>query len=449
MSGSNGCKIAVLVIIVALFAGTLGFVSGFAAHAVLVAAEPIENPLVLVEEPTALPPTEGVEAAPTGEASPTGEETETLPPEEPTPVPTIAIPDETGEAFDLFWEAWNLIQRDYYGELPSAEEMTYGAIRGATNTLGDPYTAFVDPAAAEHRRATDGGEYEGIGAMVSMEDGWLTIVEPFKDQPADRAGLLPGDIVLRVDDTPIENMSIYEAISFILGPAGTDVTLEILREGDEPFEVVVTRAKIEVPLVESEMRDDGIAYLSLFSFDADSTAKLQAALEELMAQGPDGLIFDLRGNPGGYLNEAILTAGLFLPQDDVLMIERTTEEEIFMTAHDFDGQGPVAPDIPMVVLVNGGSASASEIVAGALQDYGRATLVGETTFGKGSVQLIHELSNGAELRVTKARWFTPNDRAIHGEGLEPDLEVEITAEDAEANLDPQLERAVEYLLTGQ
>jgi len=443
MSGSSGCKIALLVIVVALFAGTLGFVSGFAAHAVLVAAEPIENPLALVEETAPPLPTEGAESAPTGDLP------ETLPPVEPTPVPTIAIPTETGESFDLFWEAWDLIQRDYYGELPSAEELTYGAIRGATNTLDDPYTAFVDPVAAEHRRATDGGEYEGIGAMVSMEDGWLVIVEPFKDQPADRAGLLPDDIILQVDDTPIRNMSIYEAIALILGPAGTDVTLEVLRDGEEPFEVVVTRAKIEVPMVESEMRDDGIAYLSLFSFDADSTAKLQIELEELLAQGPDGLIFDLRGNPGGYLHEAILTAGLFLPKDDVLMIERTTEDEIELRAEDFDGDGPVAPDIPMVVLVNGGSASASEIVAGALQDYERAMLIGETTFGKGSVQLIHELSNGAELRVTKARWFTPNDRAIHGEGLEPDLEVEITQEDAEADLDPQLERAVEYLLTGQ
>jgi carboxyl-terminal processing protease len=442
MSGSSGCKIALLVIVVALFAGTLGFVSGFAAHAVLVAAEPIESPLVLVEEPATPLPTEGAEsAAPGGEPA-------TLP-SEPAPVPTIAIPAQTGEAFDLFWEAWDLIQRDYYGELPSAEEMTYGAIRGATNALDDPYTAFVDPAAAEHRRATDGGEYEGIGAMVSMEDGWLTIVEPFKDQPAERAGLLPGDIVLQVDDTKIENMSIYEAIALILGPAGTDVRLEILREGEEPFEVVVTRAKIEVPIVESEMRDDGIAYLSLFSFDADSTSKLQVALEELLAQNPEGLILDLRGNPGGYLNEAILTAGLFLPKDDVLMIERTKEDEITLTANDFDGNGPVSLDIPMVVLVNGGSASASEIVAGALQDYDRATLIGETTFGKGSVQLIHELSNGAELRVTKARWFTPNDRAIHGEGLEPDIEVEMTPEDVEADLDPQLERAVEYLLTGQ
>jgi carboxyl-terminal processing protease len=353
------------------------------------------------------------------------------------------------ETFALFWEAWEIIERDFYGELPSDEELTYGAIRGATGTLDDPYTAFVEPARAEHRRQTDGSSYEGIGALVTMREGQLVIVEPFQGGPADSAGVRAGDVVIQVDDTPIQNISLYEAIALILGPAGTQVRLTIVREGEEPFEVEITRDKIDIPLVESEMREDGIAYVSLFQFNIGATEKLAEAIEQLLAQNPTSLILDLRGNPGGYLNEAVLTAGLFLPRDSVVLIERTKEEEIVLRAEDFGAGDPIARDIPMVVLVNPGSASASEIVAGALQDYERAILIGETTLGKGSVQLLHPLSNGAELRVTKARWFTPNDRPIHGEGLAPDIEVELTAEDAEADLDPQLDRAVEYLLTGE
>jgi len=449
MSDSNGCKVALLVIVVALFAGVIGFAAGFASHAVLVAANPVAGVDAVSEVTAPLPPTAAAEKPSPSEAAAPTAGAAAAPSPQPTAVPTLEIPPAAGQAFDLFWEAWDLIQQDYYGDLPTAEEMTFGAIRGATATLGDPYTAFVEPAAAEHRRQTEGGSYEGIGAMVSMEDGRLVIVQPFKDNPAEKAGLLPGDIVLKVDGTPIENMSIYEAIDLILGPAGSDVALTILRDGEEPFDVVITRARIEVPMVESEMREDGIAYVSLFSFDSTATDQLSAEIEELLAQNPKGLILDLRGNPGGYLHEALLTAGLFLPQDEVVMIERSKTEETALTPEEFGSEGPLAPDIPLVVLVNAGSASASEIVAGALQDYGRAVLVGEKTFGKGSVQLIHELSDGAELRVTTARWFTPKDRAIHGVGLEPDISVEVTQEDMDAERDPQLERAVEYLLTGE
>jgi carboxyl-terminal processing protease len=252
--------------------------------------------------------------------------------------------------------------------------------------------------------------------------------------------------VLKVDDTPIENMSIYEAISLIRGPAGTSVRLTILREGEEPFEVEITRARIDIPVVESQLREDGIAYVSLYDFSSDASTKLADAIQGLLAQNPKGLILDLRGNPGGFLNEAVLTTGLFLPKDQVVVSERYKNAPPQVIRNPIE---PVAPDIPMVVLVDGGSASASEIVAGALQDDGRAVLVGEKTFGKGSVQLRYELSNGSELRVTIARWFTPNGRAIHGEGLEPDIAVAITQQDLDAELDPQLDRAVEYLLTGK
>jgi carboxyl-terminal processing protease len=418
-----------LVVLVALFVGAFAFAIGFATHTVMVAAAPAEGVL-------------GDENASSNEAGSAQEAAR----------PAASTPDQQlskDEAFKLFWEAWDLIESDFYGDLPSDEELTFGAIRGATETLGDPHTAFIDPDAAEYRRQTEGGSYEGIGAFVNMEDGRLIIVQPMKGQPAEQAGLRPGDIVLKVDDTPIENMSLYEAIALILGPAGTQVRLNIAREGEEPFDVEITRARIETPLVESEMRDDGLGYVALYGFDYGASSGLGEAIEDLLDQNPSGLILDLRGNPGGLLHEAVLTTGLFLPKDELVMIERTKEEEERLTPEMFGSDGPVALDIPMVVLVDGGSASASEILAGALQDLDRAVLIGETTFGKGSVQVPHELSNGAELRVTIARWFTPNDRAIHGEGLDPDIEVELTAEDFEAELDPQLDRAVEYLLSGE
>jgi carboxyl-terminal processing protease len=444
MSNSNGCRTLLLVMIVAIVAGGMGFAAGFASHAIVIAAGSDDIPVAVLRT-TEVPGStqEDQPAASPTDLSPTSSPD---PATEPAPAATIEIPPPRGETFDLFWEAWELIQRDYYGDLPNEEELTYGAIRGALGTLDDEFTGFIDPRVAAINREDDTGSFEGIGAYVTMRDGRLMIVNTFKDQPAERAGLRRGDFVLQVDETPVENMSIYEAISLIRGPAGEPVVLTVLREGEEPFEIEIVRARIDIPVVESEMLEDGIAYVSLFDFSSDASAKLEDALEELKQQDPTGLILDLRGNPGGWLNEAILTTGLFVPQDEVVVIERykDTEPETLRTPN-----SPVVPDIPMVVLVDGGSASASEIVAGALQDHGRAILIGEQTFGKGSVQWPHELSNGAELRVTVARWFTPNDRAIHGEGLEPDIEAEMTEEDLEAELDPQLDRAIEYLLTGQ
>jgi len=450
MSDSSGCKILFTALVVGLVMGALGFGAGFLTHAVVVADPPGQASALVVEvtaapsqpAPTAAPEVATVEVVPEGSTEadqPTAEPT-------PEPAPTIEIPPAAGTSFDLFWEAWQLIQRDYYGDLPTEEEMTYGAIRGAVNTLGDPFTAFIEPEAAQINRQDDTGTFEGIGAYVTMRDGRLMIVSTFEGQPAEQAGLRRNDIVLQVDETPIESMSIYEAINLIRGPAGTSVRLTILREGEEPFEVEVTRASIDIPVVESEMREDGIAYVRLIDFSSDAAAKLEAAVEEMLEQNPSGLILDLRSNPGGWLNEAVLTAGLFLPEDELVLIERFSDgsERPYLSPN-----RPVTLDVPMVLLVDGGSASASEIVAGALQDHDRAMLIGETTFGKGSVQWPHELSNGAELRVTVARWFTPADRAIHGEGLEPDIVIEMTVEDLDADLDPQLDRAVQYLLTGQ
>jgi carboxyl-terminal processing protease len=442
MSNSNGCKTLLLVVIVAFVAGGMGFAAGFASHAIVAAADSEEAPVAVIQVTEVSGPVEESDLPVDPTEPPSGSSPEST--SVPEPAPTIEIPPPSGETFDLFWEAWELVQRDYYGDLPNEEEMTYGAIRGALGTLDDEFTGFIDPRVAAINREDDTGSFEGIGAYVTMRDGRLMIVNTFKNQPAEQAGLRRGDFVLQVDETPIENMSIYEAISLIRGPAGEPVVLTVLREGEESFEIEIVRARIDIPVVESEMLEGGIAYVSLFDFSSDASTKLEDALEELKQQDPASLILDLRGNPGGWLNEAVLTTGLFVPQDEIVVIERykDMEPETLRTPN-----SPVVPDIPMVVLVDGGSASASEIVAGALQDHGRAILIGEQTFGKGSVQWPHALSNGAELRVTVARWFTPNDRAIHGEGLAPDIEAEITEEDLDAELDPQLDRAIEYLLT--
>ncbi len=450
MSDRVGCRILVTALIVAVIMGGLGFAPGYLPHGVLVASEPVADAAPVVLEVTVEPEPELDLEQEAEVLAPTEEVVQDDPTatvaDDPTATVEPATVEEAQEVFELFWEAWRLIERDYYGDLPGKEDLVYGAIRGALNTLEDPFTGFIDPRVAGINREDDSGSFEGIGAYVNMRDGRLMIVNTFKDQPAEQAGIRRGDLVSQVDDTPIQNMSIYEAITLIRGPAGSSVRLTILREGEEPFEVEVTRASIEIPVVEAELRDDGIAYAKLFEFSSDASDRLGDEIEEMLAQDPTALILDLRGNPGGWLNEAVRVTGLFIPEGELVLNERYKDAD---PRPHYTNADPVAPDIPMVVLVDGGSASASEIVAGALQDYGRAVLIGEKTFGKGSVQWPHELSDGSELRVTVARWFTPEDRAIHGEGLEPDVEVDMTFEDMEADLDPQLDRAVEYLLGGE
>ena len=362
------------------------------------------------------------------------------------PEPTTAAVEPARseeEAFRVFWEAWHILERDFYGGLPDAQEMSYSAIRGVIDDLDDKYTAFLDPEMAAVVREDMSGSFQGIGAVVNMnDDGQLEIVRTFDDKPAARAGLKPGDIVLAVDDTAIEKMSVFEAVALIRGPAGSVARLTIKRQGvEEPFVVEVVRQKIEMPVVESEMLDDGIAYLKLAEFNAQAASKLKADLQSLLAEEPRGLILDLRDNPGGFLNVSVEIGSQFVGEGSIL-VEKLKDGQ----HRDYPAQsGGLGTDIPLVVLVNGGSASASEIVAGAIQDAGRGILIGEQTLGKGSVQLSHYLSDGSELRVTIARWFTPNGRAIHEEGLTPDIQVDMTEEDIETGRDPQLQRAIEYL----
>ncbi len=428
----NVIKLVLVGTIVLLLAG-VAFVAGFGSSYVLTGSGML--PAWSLTTPTAAPP-------PTG---PPAEE-EIAPTSTPVPIPTPEGEDE--ETFQLFWEVWGLVQDNFYGEMPDMQQVTYAAIGGMLSTLEDEYTAFMEPDVAAVLAEDATGEFEGIGAFVSMDEtGKLEIVETFEQGPAEQAGVLAGDRVLKVDDVSIVGGTLYEAIGLIRGPAGVEVTLLIEREGTpEPFEVTVTRARLEIPTTEVEMRDDGIGYIRLYDFSAPASARMEDGLEELLAQNPRGIVFDLRGNPGGWLDQAVEVSDLFL-DNGVIVVERWSDGN----ERKFEADpGDVGEEIPLVVLVNGGSASAAEIVAGALQDRERAILIGELTFGKGSVQRPFTLSDGSELRVTSALWFTPNDRAIHGQGLAPDIEVPWPEEeDLEPGADPQLERAVEYLLTGE
>ncbi len=376
-----------------------------------------------------------VPAAPTAVPTNQPEQLEPETPAEPVDVQNLDL--------TIFNEVWELVEGEFYGDLPSNDDLVYGAIEGSLKTLDDDYTRFVSPDVAALLREDYGGAVEGIGAFVNEnDDGLVEIVAPIEGQPAELVGLLPGDIVLEVDGQSVVGQGFYEVIAKIRGPRGTDVVLTIGRPStQETLEFTITRARFEVPIVEAEMLADNIAYVQLNEFSATANEQLTAAVSELLAQSPTGLIFDLRNNPGGLLAQSVQVADLFLDGGVVLYQRDNQGGEREFTAV----SGQIAESIPLVVLVNEASASASEIVAGAIQDNERGTLIGVTTFGKGSVQLLHELSDGSELRVTIARWYTPNDNSINKLGITPDIEV---VQDFESEEDEQLQRAVEFLVNG-
>lgn len=360
---------------------------------------------------------------------------------------TTAAPSDINALFSPFWEAWDLIHEQYVDQPVDDLQLMRGAISGMLAALGDQHTSYMDPDEYKQANMPMEGEYEGIGAYVDTTSDYLTIVSPMPDSPAEEAGLKAGDKIIKVDGEDQTGIDGSLVLRKVLGPAGSQVTLTILREGsEEPFDVTITRAKIQLKSVVYEMREDGIAYVNLSSFGDDTTRDLKAALRELMAQEPKGLILDLRNNGGGYLNTAIEVVSQFIG-DGVVMYEEYGDG----TRQTFEAiRGGLATEIPLVVLVNEGTASASEITAGAIQDYERGLLVGVTTFGKGSVQNWIPLKDeqGA-VRVTVARWLTPKERQIHKVGLEPDVVVELTADDINADRDPQLDKAVEILTQGQ
>ncbi len=354
-----------------------------------------------------------------------------------------ATPGELQQLFTPFWEAWTLVHEQYVDQPVDDIALMRGAIRGMLAALGDDHTSYMDPQEYKDANAGLAGNYEGIGAYVDTTGDYLIVISPIKDSPAEAAGLRAGDKIIAIDGEDMTGINPELARRKVLGPAGTTVILTIQREGEEkPFDVSITRAQITVKSVEYEMKGD-IAYVQLNTFGDTTGEELRDALQEVMAQNPKGLILDLRNNGGGYLRTSVEVLSQFIKKGEVALYEQYGDgkRETFETVG-----GGLATDIPMVVLINEGSASASEIVAGALQDYGRALLVGVKSYGKGSVQNWIPLNgNEGAVRITIAKWLTPKERTIHKIGLEPDVVIELTTEDQEANRDPQLDKALELL----
>ena len=345
--------------------------------------------------------------------------------------------------FSLFWQVWNTIEEKFTNGPLDHQKMIYGAISGMVKSLGDPYTAFMTPDEAREFDQEMEGKFDGIGAEIGIRNDHLTVVAPLSGSPAERAGLKAKDIILKINNEDTVEMNLLEAVAKIRGDKGTNVTLQIMREGvKEPFDVTVTREEITVKSVNWKVRSDKIAVIEISRFGDDTEEAFKSAVVQILLASPRGLILDLRNNPGGYLDTAVSLASEFIPKKEVVAMEEFAGGK----RDKFFSEGPTRlAGIPTVVLVNEGSASASEILAGALQDYGIAKLVGKKTFGKGSVQELEEFSDGSRARITIAKWLTPKERYINEKGIEPDYSIDLTTEDSNAGKDPQLDKAVEIL----
>ncbi len=452
-TSSNG-RILILIIgllLVALVMAGVGFVIGRSTAQPQTITETVtETVSELLEVTREVTVVETVMVTPAADAA--FAEESTTAPEEPTALPT-AVPQRQSEFdpealdFATFYEAWRLIGSNFDGEIPVDEELIQSAIAGSIETLDDDFTRYIKPDVAARLREDMSGSVSGIGAFVrETDEGLFEIVRPMDGQPADIAGLLPGDIVFEVDGESAFDLDFDEILLKVRGPEGSTVVIKVIREGEaEPLEFSIVRTEFEVQVVESEMLEkEGhqVAYVRLTTCNRTAETAVLAALAELLPQNPAGIIFDLRDNGGGFLDQSVSVADIFLPEG-VVLYERNNKglEETFRS-----DDGDVGEALPLVVLVNPGSASASEIVAGAIQDNERGILIGETTFGKGSVQQVNNLSDGAELRVTIARWYTPANNTIDKEGITPDIEVESPL-DLGGDDDTQLQRALEYLLS--
>lgn len=351
------------------------------------------------------------------------------------------VPPEAEEVFDPFWEVWNLVNSQYFDQPLEAENLMEGAIEGMLARLEDPNTRYLEPAVEESARDSMEGEIQGIGVLVEMVDEQITVVSPFEGSPAERAGIRPGDVLIEADGVDLVGMDLSEAAALIRGPAGTEVQLVILR-GEETIEMSVTRDVVQIPSVRGEMLEGNLAYVRLSRFGNRTPEELSEVLEGLLSQNPRGMILDLRNNPGGGLDSSVEIADAFLKEGVVLIEEFGTGRERVFRSSD----SGMAEDVPLVVLVNEGSASASEVLAGAIRDQERGLLVGSTTFGKGTVQTWHALSNGGGVRITTARWITPDGEWVNETGIMPDVVIP-SPENPPADLadDPQLQAAIEEL----
>ena len=354
----------------------------------------------------------------------------------------------TDADFAIFWKVWNTINEKY----PKAEEIkdrdrVYGAISGLMDSLNDPYSVFFGPEETKWFEDEIAGNFIGVGMEVGIKDKTLTVIAPLKDTPAYRASIKPGDKILKIDERVTSGLGIEEAIKMIRGEKGTTVALTIFREGDkDPKEIKIVRDTINIPTLDTELRKDGIFVIKLYSFSANSANLFRQALKQFSESGTEKLLLDLRGNPGGYLESAVDMASWFLPKGKVVVSEDYGDDkkpEVFRSK----GYDVFNTDmLKFIILIDGGSASASEIVAGAMQDHGIARLVGAKSFGKGSVQEPIKITPDTLLKITVAKWLTPNGNLIEKKGLTPDYQIEITRKDLDAKKDPQLEKAVELLI---
>lgn len=374
---------------------------------------------------------------------------------------TVVVSPDTMVDFSPFWETWNAIDNKFMpadGEATSTspqdpkkemQKRVWGAIGGLVDSLGDPYSVFMPPSEAKIFEENIQGNFGGVGMEIGIRDNILTVIAPLKNTPAERAGLLSGDKILAIDDKSTQKMSVDEAVGIIRGEIGTKVKLTVKREKDgdgkkEPFDMEVERAVITIPTIDTEKRVDGTFVIKLYNFSATSPELFREALREFVLAESDKLILDLRGNPGGYLEAAVDMASWFLPAGKVVATEDFGEGKDPIVYRS-KGYNIFNDKLKMAILVNQGSASASEILAGALSEHEKATLVGETTFGKGSVQELIKVTPEASLKLTIAHWLTPDGNWISKGGITPEYKVEFTEKDREEGKDPQMEKAVSVL----
>lgn len=357
----------------------------------------------------------------------------------------ICQPEEID--FSLFWEAYHKLQEKFVDKGKfDIEKIIYGAISGMVKSLEDPYTVFLKPEETKRFIEDVKGTFEGVGMEIDIRKGQLQVISPLEGTPAQSAGLRAGDKIIKINDKPTMDMTIEEAVNLIRGPKGSEVTLTIFREEwEKTKEIKIVRAVIEVPSLKWEIKNENIAYLKLYQFSEKASFDFRIAAIEILASPCQKIILDLRNNPGGYLEVAQEISGWFLKRGEIVAIEdfgARKERNIYKAQGNASLVG-----FPVVILINQGSASGSEILAGALRDNRDILLIGEKSFGKGSVQELERLSEGSSLKITVAKWLTPKGELITDKGLEPDIKLEMTEEDYEEGKDPQLDKAIETIKT--
>lgn len=345
--------------------------------------------------------------------------------------------------FDLYWQVWDSLKTNFVDRNKvSDQDLFYGSLKGMASASGDPYTVFMDPKEAKEFSDELSGTFEGIGAELGIRNDVATVIAPLDGMPAQKAGIRAGDKIYAVDGKSTIGMALDAIVKKIRGAKDTKVTLTVIRGKEKPKDIVITRSVIVVKSVKTEMRADGILVIRISNFNADTEGLFEAAVNTALTKNPKGIILDLRNNPGGYLDTAVNLASEWIPEGPIVAEQFNSNRR-----NEYPSNGRARlKNFPTVVLVNGGSASASEILAGALRDYKRATLVGEVTYGKGSVQTINDLSGGSALKVTVAHWLTPAGDFINDKGIKPEIEVKLAPTDIDKNLDPQFTKALEILL---